>query len=137
MMASVYDYLDRRVVDLPDDDVFLLSAARAWVFAIRHGRCAQAMLRSGFAAHQVSGAMLAFLCAMTLVDRHGHGLMRFAPVSAPHVSDDEARLLTMFAAARVNDPRRIAIAAGLVCDDMAIQLAGAADRLGEAMRLRT
>ena len=70
-MPSLYDYLDGRVADLADDDVFTLSAVRTWVYAARNGRCPQAMLRGGFSARHVTDALLAFLCAMTLLDRHG------------------------------------------------------------------
>ncbi len=68
-MATLYDYLDRRVTDIPDDDVFTLSAIRTWVFAARNGLCPQAMLRSGFSTRHVTDALLGFLCAMTLLDR--------------------------------------------------------------------
>lgn len=132
-MPNLYDYLDRRVADLAADDVFTLSAVRTWVFAVRHGRCAQAMLRSGFASRRVADALLAFLCAMTLLDQHGHGTMRFAEVCHPGVSDDEARVLNLFAAARTADPGLIRIAASLVSDDMAMQLAGAARKVGAAL----
>ena len=136
-MPILYDYLDRRVPDLADDDVFTLSAVRTWVFAARSERCAQAMLRSGFTACHVENALLAFLCAMTLLDLHGYGKMRFASVRHPGVSDDEARVLNLFAAARIDDTALIRIAASLVSDDMAMQLAGAAAKVGSAMRLRT
>ncbi|KHA63107.1 hypothetical protein NI18_18425 [Sphingomonas sp. Ant20] len=59
-------------------DVFTLSAIRTWVFAARNGRCPLAMLRSGFSSRHVTDTLLAFLCAMTLLDRHGYGTMRFA-----------------------------------------------------------
>ncbi len=132
-MPTLYAYLDRCVGDMAGDDVFLLSAVRRWVFAVRHTRCPQAMLRSGFAHRRVDDALLPFLCAMTLLDRHGYGTMRFADVRHPHVGDDEARILTLFGAARVNDPALIRIAASLVSDGMAMQLAGAAGRIGAAM----
>ncbi|WP_343526202.1 hypothetical protein [Sphingomonas sp.] len=137
MMPGPYDYFDRPVVELLQDDVFTLSAVRTWVSAARSGRCAHASLRGGFAARQVDDALFAFLCAMTLVDRHGYGTMRFAPLCYCKVSDDEARILTLFAAARTESPRLIRIAASLVDDDMAAQLAGAATRFGSALRLRT
>ncbi len=133
----LYHYLDRRVGDLADDDVFTLSAIRAWVFATRNGRCVQVMLRSGFTARRVGDALLAFMCAMTLIDRHGYGTMRFASARHPLVSDDEARVLSLFAVARGDDPVLIRIASSLVGEDMAVQLAGAATRIGGAMRLRT
>jgi hypothetical protein len=129
----LYCYLDRRVTDLADDDVFILSAVRTWVFAARNGRCPQAMLRSGFSARHVEDALLAFLCAMTLLDRHGYGTMRFAQVRSPGISDDEARVLTLFAASRTSDPGLIRIATSLVSDDMAVQLAGAAGKVGTTM----
>lgn len=106
---------------------------RTWVFAARHNRCPQAMLRSGFSARHVTDALLAFLCATTLLDRHDYGTMRFAEVCYPHVSDDEARVLTLFAAARANDPCLIRTATGLVSDDMAVQFAGAVSKVETAM----
>lgn len=132
-MASLYAYFDRRVGNMADDDIFVLSAVRTWVFAVRNTRCPQAMLRSGFTARHVGNALLPFLCSMTLIDQYGYGTMRFAEVRYPNVSDDEARVLTLFGAARVSDPGLIRIATSLVSDDMALQLAGAAGKVGAAM----
>ncbi len=56
--------------------------------------------------------------------------MRFAEVYYTAISDDEARVLTLFAASRANDPQLLRIASGLVSDDMAVQLADAPARLG-------
>lgn len=132
-VTLLYSYLDRCVADLTDDDVFILSAIRTWVFAARNGRCPQAMLRSGFSARRVESALLAFLCAMTLLDQHGYGTMRFAEIRYQGISDDEARVLTLFAASRGNDPRLICIATGLVSDAMAVQLTGAAGKVAATM----
>lgn len=132
-MAALYDYFDRQVRDMAGDDIFVLSAVRTWVFAVRNARCAQAMLRSGFTSRHVGDALLPFLCSMTLLDHYGYGTMRFADVRYPNVSDDEARVLTLFGAARVSDPGLIRIATSLVSDDMALQLADAAGKVGAAM----
>lgn len=125
--------LDQRVGDLTDDDVFILSAVRTWVFAARNGRCPEAMLRSGFSTRHVENALPAFLYAMTLLDRYGYGTIRFAEVCYPGINDDEARVLTLFAASRASPPRLIRIATGMVSDDMAVQLAGAASKVGTTM----
>lgn len=130
---KLYCYLDRRVAELANDDVFILSAVRTWVFAARNGRCPQAMLRGGFSARHVEDALLPFLCAMTLLDLHGYGTTRFAQLRHPGITDDEARVLTLFAASRTSDPRLIRIATGLVRDEMAVQLAGAAGKVGTTM----
>ncbi|WP_230771987.1 hypothetical protein [Sphingomonas sp. Leaf4] len=132
-MVSLYDYLDQHVRDMADDDIFVLSAARTWVFAVRNARCPQAMLRSGFTVRRVGAALLPFLCSMTLIDRYGYGTMRFAAVRYSNVSDDEARILTLFGAAQEGDPRLIRIATSLVSDEMAMQLAGAASKVGAAL----
>ncbi len=118
---------------MADDDIFVLSAVRTWVFAVRNTRCPQAMLRSGFAARCAGDALLPFLCSMTLIDRYGYGTMRFAEIHYPNVSDDEARILALFSAARVCDPGLIRITTSLVSDDMALQLAGAAGKVAAAM----
>ncbi|WP_139198128.1 hypothetical protein [Sphingomonas gellani] len=133
----LYDYLDRRVSELDDDDIFVLSAVRTWVFAARNGFCVQARLRSGFTKRHIAETLLPFLCAMALLDRHGYGTMRFAEVCYPNLSDDEARVLNLFAAARIDNPRLIRIAVGLVSDDMAVQLADATAEVGRALCLRS
>lgn len=132
--ATLYDYIDRRVTDLGDDDVFILSAVRSWVAVVRNGRCAQAALRSGFAARRVEGALLAFDCAMTIVDRYGYGTMRFAPICCHEISDDETRILNLFVAARCSNPLSTSIAASVVEDEMAMRLADAVAKVDEAMR---
>lgn len=136
-MLPLYRYLDRLVAELSQDDAFTLSAIRVWVAAARSGRCTQAMLRGRFVARHIDTALLAFQCAMTLVDRHGHGTMRFAPPHYHGVGDDEARILTLFGIARVDGPGLMRIATSLVSDDMASQLAGAATTFGSALRIRT
>lgn len=136
-MLQLYRYLDRLVEELPQDDAFTLYAIRDWVAAIRSGRCAQVTLRGRFVARQIDAALLAFQCAMTLVDRHGHGTMRFAPPYYHGVGDDEARILTLFSVARVESASLMRIATSLVSDDMASQLAGAATKFGSALRIRT
>lgn len=131
---SLYHYLDRKLADLDDDDLFVLMAVRYWVLAARNGHCTQARLRSSFTIRRVDTALLAFLCAMTLLDRHGHGVMRFAPAGCDLLSDDEARVLSLFNAGRSGNPLLFRLATGLVQDDMAMQLAGAARQFGKAMR---
>jgi len=95
----VYQYLDRTMPELAAGDALLVWAMRQWVGAIRGGRCPCAALGPTFAERRL-GAMLAdFNIAMMLLDREGHAQLQFRPVGCGRVSDDEALLLSLHAAA--------------------------------------
>lgn len=70
---------------------------------------------------------------MHLLDRHSHGMLRFAPIGYDRVGDDEARLLAIFALAH-DRGTLIGPSAGLVVDDMTAHLAEAVTRIADALR---
>lgn len=116
----MYAYLDRPVRDLAETDLFLVSAMRGWVAAARSGRCACGALRRGFEARAVADALTNFATAMALVDRHGIGMFRLAPVAGCCVTDDEARLLSLFALARGGDSASLGRAATVIVQKPAV-----------------
>lgn len=126
----MYAYLDRRADTLDEPAGFLLAAMRMWVHRVRAGRCPCATLGPAFARNGGEPALRDFLIAMTTLDRDGIGRLAFATMGAERVSDDEARLLGMVAAAlagHFGTARRIA--AGLVTDDAVPRLATAVEWL--------
>ena len=130
----MYAYLDRAVGELAEPDIFIVSALRGWVTAARSGRCACAALQHGFRLRGVTEAVRSFAVAMATIDADAIDLLRFAPVCAPHITDDEARLLALFAAGRGEtsaDLRRLA--ATMVTEDAVAQLEGAVRLVGCAM----
>lgn len=111
----MYRFLDRPVHTLAEHNRFLVAAMRAWTSATREGRCACRALANGFARRGVSGALPHFALAMAALDGEGLMLLRFGDVGACVTSEDEARLLALFACALEGDaPRAIRIAEQLV-----------------------
>lgn len=130
----MYRYLDRHVADLGEPQRFLLAAMRLWVESARAGRCNCAALVTGFAHRGVGAAVRDFGIAMAALDRDGLGKLAFGQRHASRVSEDEARLLTLFDAALAADPPRVRrIAATLVREDATATLATAAEWI--ALRL--
>ncbi|WP_419807625.1 hypothetical protein [Sphingomonas sp.] len=107
----MYTYLDRRTSELAEADLFVLSAMRGWVAAARGGRCVCHALARGFEQRGVLEALMEFATAMALVDRFGRAQFRFGAIACVRVTDDEARLLSLFALGRAGDREGVAIAA--------------------------
>ncbi|MBW4329261.1 hypothetical protein KY084_00015 [Stakelama sp. CBK3Z-3] len=130
----MYAYLDRRVSDLAEADRFMLSAMRQWVGAARSGRCLCATLSAGFDARGVKDVLNDFGSAMAMLDRSGITRFRFAPACCRRVTDDEARLLTLFAFGRGGDPARLwSICASLVADAAVPRLHAAVETIGAVL----
>ena len=125
----MYRYLDQDTTRLDEPHKFVVAAMRRWVEAARAGRCACASLRPAFARQDATSAMGDFGIAMSTLDREGLAPLRFGGRATSRVTDDEARLLALFEAARAGtSPVRLRrIAATLVAD-------AAADRLAMAMQ---
>ena len=126
----MYQYLDRSVSDLPASESFLVWAMRQWVGAMRGGRCPCAALGPTLAARGLGGMLPDFNIAMMLLDREGHAQLQFRTVGCGRVSDDEALLLSLHAAAARGEEilvRRIAEA--LVRPDAQRALQFAAGRI--------
>lgn len=132
--AGLYDYLDRPVRDLSELDLFTLCAVRGWVGAARAGRCACRALLLGFERRAVADALPPFGQIMATLDRFGATTLSAAPAGAPVVTDDEARLLTLFRLARGSGRHELErAAAALVRQEAVAPLVGAADAVGAAM----
>jgi hypothetical protein len=95
----VYQYLDRSVSDLNASEGLLVWAMRQWVAAMRGGRCPCAALGPMLASRQLAAMLPDFNIAMMLLDREGHAQLQFCRVDCGRVGDDEALLLSLYAAA--------------------------------------
>lgn len=124
----MYRFLDRPMAELDEPDRFLVAAFRIWTDAARGGRCPCAALLRGFATRGVMAALGDFSIAMAALDQQALTWLRFGRIGAPDTSEDEARVLALFAAARCGAAERVRrIAATLVADDAAATLAIAAE----------
>jgi len=134
----MYRYLDRTVDRIDEPARFLLAAMRTWVVAARAGRCCCHALHAGFARRSIAEALPDFNMLMATLDHDGFGKIRFGPVGTARVTDDEARLLSLFAAAQEGPIARLKrVAAALVTEDAVGTLAQAADFVATAMITRT
>ncbi|MEG8039610.1 hypothetical protein QP166_09730 [Sphingomonas sp. LR60] len=96
---------------------------RQWTAAARAGRCPCAALAPGFGWRGVMAALPDFTKLMALLDNHALRWLRFGMPGAEHVTDAEATLLAMFAAALGGDGLAVRrIAATLVADGGAVSV---------------
>lgn len=134
----MYRYLDRAVDRIDEPERFLLTAMRTWVGAARAGRCCCQELHAGFARRGVAEALPDFNMLMATLDQDGFGQIRFGAAGSARVTDDEARLLSLFATAQEGPIARLKrVAAGLVVEDAVGTLAQAADFVATAMATGT
>jgi len=134
----MYRYLDRAVDRIDEPERFLLTAMRTWVGAARAGRCCCQALHAGFAWRGVAEALPDFNMLMATLDQDGFGQIRFGAAGSARVTDDEARLLSLFATAQEGPIARLKrVAAGLVVEDAVGTLAQAADFVATAMATGT
>ncbi|GGO89706.1 hypothetical protein [Stakelama pacifica] len=130
----MYAYLDRRWPELADADRFMLSAMRQWVTAARQGKCLCATLIAGFAARRATDALRDFAGAMAILDRSGTMRFRFAPPCCVRITDDEARLLALFALGRSGESYRLwQVCATLVFDEAVASLHVAVETVGAVL----
>lgn len=130
----MYQYLDRTVPELASGDALLVWAMRRWVGAMRGGRCPCAALGPIFAARRLGAMLPDFNIAMMLLDREGHAQLEFRPIGCGRVSDDEALLLSLHAAAARGEEILVGrIAEALVKPDAQRTLRFAATRIAQAM----
>jgi hypothetical protein len=130
----MYRYLDRGVGRLDEPERFLLTAMRTWVGAARAGRCCCHALHAGFARRGIAEALPDFNMLMATLDQESLGQVRFGSAGSARTTDDEARLLALFATAQEGPIGRLKrVAAGLVAEDAVARLAQAADFVATAM----
>lgn len=104
----MYDYLDRPVVTLTAADRLFLGATRQWVATVRAKRCPCTGLGPALAAQGLLPMLHDLNMAMVLLDREGNDQLMFKPVGCGVLSDDEAMLLTLTAAARAGQDDKVA-----------------------------
>lgn len=130
----MYQYLDRTMPELEPGEVLLVWAMRRWVDAMRGGRCPCAALGPALAARGLGTMLPDFNIAMMLLDREGHAQLEFCPIGCGRVSDDEALLLSLHAAAARGEEILVGkIAEALVKPDAQRTLRFAATRIAQAM----
>ncbi|MEH3104195.1 MAG: hypothetical protein PGN12_09850 [Sphingomonas phyllosphaerae] len=133
----MYRFLDRLPPNLDEHFHFLLGAMRQWTAAARAGRCPCAALAPGFGWRGVMAALPDFTKLMALLDTHALRWMRFGMPGAEHVTEAEATLLAMFAAALDGDGVAVRrIAATLVADSGAPRVAEELATAAEWVALR-
>ncbi len=133
----MYRFLDRLPPNLDEHFHFLTGAMRQWTAAARAGRCPCAALAPGFDWRGVMPALPDFTKLMALLDTHALRWMRFGMPGAEHVTEAEATLLAMFAAALDGDGVAVRrIAATLVADSGAPRVAEELATAAEWVALR-
>lgn len=110
----MYAFLDRPVAELDPASRVLLWAMRTMVSAVRVGRCPCSGLHTAFRGWRLGGLLPDFQGTMQLLDRAHAVPLRFRPVPASGTGDDEALLLSLFAAARRGDAMTVGAIAGHV-----------------------
>lgn len=107
---------------------------RQWVHAMRGGRCPCAALGPTLASRRVAAILPDFNIAMMLLDREGQAELQFGAVGCGRVSDDEALLLSLHAAASRGQEILVGqIAEALVRPDAQRALRFAAARIAQIM----
>ena len=126
----MYRYLDRPVGELEPAQRLLVWAMRNWVGALSNGRCPCSVLGAAFDSCGIADALSDFNTAMLVLNGEGVGSLRLAPLCGRHVRDDEARLLTLFAAGLDGDERQLRrLADQLVRPDAVWHLITAVERI--------
>lgn len=125
----MYRFLDRPAACLPEAYRFLLDAMRRWTQAARGGRCPCRALLQGFVRRGVPDALGDFGIVMATLDADAPAVLRFGLPGATVVTDDEARLLALFAGALEGAAGLTRIAAAAGGEGAAARLAIAAERV--------
>lgn len=130
----MYRYLDRPVAALEESDRFLLSSMRTWVGAAQTGRCDCRQLQDTFRGRGMEDALQDFGILMATLNHEGLGRLRFGARCETRVTDDEARLLSLFATAHGGPLTRLKRAAAtLVAERAVARLAQATDYVSTAL----
>lgn len=130
----MYRYLDRQVATLDEQDRFLIAAMRNWVGAAQTGRCDCRQLQHAFRARGMEDALQDFGILMATLNHEGVARLRFGARCEAGVTDDEARLLSLFATANTGPLTRLKhVAATLVAEPAIARLAQAVDYVSTAL----
>lgn len=130
----MYRYLDRPVAMLDEGDRFLVAAMRSWVGAVQAGRCDCRQLQQSFRTRGMEDALQDFSILMGTLNHEGIGRLRFGARCEAGVTDDEARLLSLFATASSGPLTRLKhVAATFVAEQAITRLAQAVDYVSTAL----
>lgn len=113
----MYDFVDRRVTSLDRGGRFLIWSMRSWLATYGEGRCPAAALGPAFVKWGMIEALPHFAMAMTVLARHAHHPISFAPLPCGRVREDEALMLGLFRAMRDDRPDRVTETLGLIVDE--------------------
>lgn len=98
----MYDFIDRPVESLGNSGRFLLWALRGWVHAAVQGACPPAALHRGFAHVNALSALPDFHAALALLNADARETLSLAPAGCSRIAEDEALLLAIWQAARLD-----------------------------------
>lgn len=130
----MYRYLDRTIATLEEQDRFLVAAMRNWVGAVQTGRCDCRQLQHAFRTRGMEDALQDFGILMATLNHEGVGRLHFGTRCEARVTDDEARLLSLFAVAQAGPLTRLKhVAATLVAEQAIARLAQAVDYVSTAL----
>ncbi len=112
----MYDFVDQRVTSLDRGGRFLIWSMRSWLASYGEGRCPAAALGPAFVKWGMMEGLPHFAMAMTLLARHAHQPIAFAPLPCGRVREDEAVMLGLFRAMRDDTPDRVVETLGLIVE---------------------
>ncbi len=113
----MYDFVDQRVTSLDRGGRFLIWSMRSWLTAFGEGRCPSSALGPAFVKWGMVEALPHFAMAMTLLARHAHQPLSFAPLPCWRVREDEAVMLGLFRGMRDNAPDQTVETLALIVDE--------------------
>ena len=126
---SVYRYLDRPIDRIDPALAVIVAAMRTWVTGARSGRCPCGLVARILALDPQSDGLRHFNVMMATIDHESGRALTFGHRCAPNVSDDEAAILALYAAAARDDESALRRMAASAVETAAI------DTLCSAMRL--
>lgn len=103
----MYDFLDQRVSTLDRSGQFLIWSMRNWVLAVHNRQCPPNAIGSAFAKWGMIAALPHFHKMMLILSKEGLSTLQFSPVGCPHISDDEAMMLSLFSSLRDAAPQQV------------------------------
>lgn len=99
----MYRYLDRSVGEIEPVQRLLIWSMRSWVATLASGRCPCTALGPAFRGWGIEEVLSDFNTAMLVLNGEGQASLHFSAICCRQLSDDEARLLTLFDAGAASD----------------------------------
>jgi hypothetical protein len=121
----MYDFIDQRVADLDCGGQFLVWSMRNWVQAVQNRRCPPHSIAPAFAKCGMISALQHFHAIMMILNKEGLETLCVSAVRCQNISDDEARMLSLFQAGCHNRTYQVRnMAEVLVTEGFVAQLSG-------------